>query len=59
VDLIPVCSRAGTLLTAPSMCCIKTSQSRSNKLKANLSDTYRFREQIHDFIHILNNGVAW
>lgn len=39
VDLIPVRSRAGTRLIAPSMCCIKTSQSRSNRLKANLSDT--------------------
>ncbi len=50
VDLIPVCSRAGTLFTAPSMCCIKTSQSRSNKLKANLSDTCRITEQIHNSI---------
>lgn len=51
VDLIPVCSRAGTRFTAPSMCCIKTSQSRSNKLKANLSDTCRITEQIHNFSH--------
>lgn len=40
VDLMPVCSRLGTLLIAPSICCMNTSQSRSNKLKANLSDTW-------------------
>lgn len=40
VDLMPVCSRTGTLLIAPSICCMKTSQSRSNKLNANLSDTW-------------------
>lgn len=45
VDLMPVCSRAGTLLTAPSMCCMNTSQSRSNRLKANLSDTCAVKEK--------------
>ena len=39
VDLIPVFSRSGTLFMAPSICCMNTSQSRSNRLKANLSDT--------------------
>ena len=45
VDLMPVCSSAGTLLTAPSMCCMNTSQSRSNRLKANLSDTCKDTSQ--------------
>lgn len=39
VDLMPVLSSTGTRLMAPWMCCIKTSQSRSKRLKANFSDT--------------------
>lgn len=46
VDLMPVCSRTGTLLTAPSMCCMNTSQSRSNRLKANLSDTWEIKTHV-------------
>lgn len=40
VDLMPVRSSTGTRLTAPSMCCENTSQSRSNRPKENLSDTW-------------------
>lgn len=39
VDLIPVFSNTGTRLMAPSMCWVNTSQSRSKRPKANLSDT--------------------
>lgn len=39
VDLIPVLSNTGTRLTAPSMCCENTSQSRSKSPKEKLSDT--------------------
>lgn len=42
---MPVCSRTGTLFIAPSICCMNTSQSRSNKLNANLSDTWREKKQ--------------
>lgn len=41
VDLIPVFSSTGTRLMAPSMCWVNTSQSRSKRPKANLSDTCR------------------
>lgn len=50
VDLMPVCSRTGTLLIAPSIFCMNTSQSRSNRLKANLSDTW---EEKHKWTHDL------
>lgn len=40
VDLIPVFSSTGTRLMAPSMCWVNTSQSRSKRPKANLSDTW-------------------
>lgn len=40
VDLTPVFSSTGTRLTAPSMCGLNTSQSRSKRPKANLSDTW-------------------
>lgn len=40
VDLTPVFSSTGTRLTAPSMCWVNTSQSRSKRPKANLSDTW-------------------
>lgn len=39
VDLTPVFSSTGTRLMAPSMCWVNTSQSRSKRPKANLSDT--------------------
>ncbi len=51
VDLMPVCSRTGTLLIAPSICCMNTSQYRSNRLKANLSDTWKIKHtQMQDSI---------
>lgn len=40
VDLTPVFSSTGTRLMAPSMCGLNTSQSRSKRPKANLSDTW-------------------
>ncbi len=52
VDLMPVCSRTGSLLIAPSILFMNTSQSSSNRLKANLSDTWEIKhKQIRD-IHI-------
>lgn len=39
VDFTPVFSNTGTRLMAPSMCWVNTSQSRSKRPKANLSDT--------------------
>jgi hypothetical protein len=48
VDLMPVCSRAGTLFMAPSIFAENTSQSRSKRLKANLSDTWGRWHRIKD-----------
>lgn len=59
VDLMPVLSSTGTLLMAPWMCCIKTSQSKSKRLKANFSDTWRWETGIRTQIRAQLMGKSF